>query len=208
MIIKEVPVDSLAEALKAKAQGANRIELCNNLHVGGTTPSYGTINVCKKLLEIPLMVMIRPRGGNFVYTNQEIKVMLEDINICKNIGVNGIVTGVLGKNNQVDIKVLKILINEAKPLEVTFHKAIDEATDPLLALRQLIELGVERVLTSGRAVTAQEGSTLMNIMIEKAAGDIIVMPSGQISQENFQEIHELIPGCEYHGRIITGPIDT
>lgn len=207
MFIKEVPVESLAEALKAEAQGASRIELCDNLYVGGTTPSYGTIKVCKKILQIPIMVMIRPRGGNFIYTDHEIEAMIEDIKNCKNIGVNGIVTGVLNKNNQVDIEVLKILINEAKPLEITFHKAIDEAADPLLALKQLIDLGIKRVLTSGQAVTAQEGSALMNMMIEKAAGDIIVMPSGQISQENFQQIHELIPGREYHGRIITGPID-
>jgi len=207
MFLKEVPVESLAEALKAEAQGANRIELCDNLFVGGTTPSYGTIRICKKILQVPIMVMIRPRGGNFVYTSHETEAMIEDIKTCKKIGVNGIVTGVLKDKNQIDIKVLKLLINEAKPLEITFHKAIDETPDPILSLKQLIELGIKRVLTSGQAATAQEGSIIMNKMIKKADSKIIVMPSGKISNKNFQQIRELIPCYEYHGRTITGPLD-
>ena len=151
--------------------------------------------------------MIRPRGGDFVYTDQEIEAMIEDINYCKKIGVKGIVTGVLDKNNQVAIEIMKMLIKKARPLDVTFHKAIDETPDPIMALEQLIELGVDNVLTSGRASTAQEGSALMNKMIKTAAGDITVMVSGKITKDNFHEIRELIPSRKYHGRIIAGPLD-
>jgi len=207
MFFKEVPVESLTEALKAEVLGATQIELCDNLYVGGTTPTLETIKNCKKLLKIPMMVMIRPRGGDFVYTDQEIEAMIEDINYCKKIGVKGIVTGVLDKNNQVAIEIMKMLIKKARPLDVTFHKAIDETPDPIMALEQLIELGVDNVLTSGRASTAQEGSALMNKMIKTAAGDITVMVSGKITKDNFHEIRELIPSRKYHGRIISGPLD-
>lgn len=207
MCIKEVPVESLKEALMAEARRADRIELCENLYVGGTTPSYGTISACKKLMHIPVMVMIRPRGGNFIYTSEEIEVMKEDIKMCKKIGVQGIVTGVLDENLRVNTDIMKILIALATPLEITFHKAIDETPDPLLTLEHLIALGIDRVLTSGQAITAREGGVQMNDMIKKANGKIIVIPSGKITGENFTEIQALIPATEYHGRLIVGPVD-
>ena len=207
MYLKEVPVESFAEALRARDLGAGRIELCDNLHVGGTTPSYGTIRICKEKLNIPLMVMIRPRGGHFIYQDEEIEIMEADIRICKRLGVQGIVTGVLTGSGEVDMEIMKKLTVLARPLQITFHKAIDETADPLGAIGQLISLGIDRVLTSGRAATATQGSALMNRMIRKAGGRIIVMPSGRITRENLQEIRHLIPAQEYHGRRIVGPVD-
>ncbi len=207
MYLKEVPVESFAEALRARDLGAGRIELCDNLHVGGTTPSYGTIRICKEKLNIPLMVMIRPRGGHFIYREEEIEIMEADIRICKRLGVQGIVTGVLTGSGEVDMEIMKKLTALARPLQVTFHKAIDETADPLRAIGQLISLGIDRVLTSGGKATAEQGSVLMNRMIRKAGGRIIIMPSGRITRENLHEIRHLIPAQEYHGRRIVGPVD-
>ncbi len=207
MYIKEVPVESLQEAFRAEALGAGRIELCDNLHAGGTTPSCGTIRICKELLRIPFTVMIRPRCGNFIYTKEEIEIMKEDIRICRESGVYGIVTGVLTENREVNEAAMDTLIRLARPLRITFHKAIDETKDPLAALEQLISLGIDRVLTSGCRETAREGSGLMNEMIRRAGGKIIVMPSGKITKENLGEIRSMIPAPEYHGRLIVGPVD-
>ncbi len=206
MPVKEVPVESFAEAIRAEARGAGRIELCDNLHAGGTTPSYGTIRMCKEKLRIPFMVMIRPRGGGFIYTKEEIEIMKEDIRICKETGVHGIVTGVLTRDHEVDTETMKVLADLARPLQITFHKAVDETPDPLRTLDALIALGIDRVLTSGAAATAFEGSLLMNKMIKRAGGRITVMPSGKITSENLEEIRRLIPAPEYHGRLIVGSL--
>lgn len=201
-IIKEACVGSFSEAKLMVTAGANRIELCENLSEGGTTPSYGTIKECLKRLSVPTLVMIRPRGGDFLYNPEEIEIMKNDILLCKDLGVSGVVFGVLNNENEVDVPLLKSLINCASPMEVTFHKAIDEVSDPLASLDILIDLGVNRVLTSGKAETAIQGAELLNRMVEKAQDKIIIVVAGKVSKDNIEEIQTLIPRAEYHGKRI------
>jgi len=130
-MIKEACVESFEKSLEAQNNGANRIELCENLAVGGTTPSYGTVKVCLEKLNIPIFPMIRARGGNFVYSKEEIEIMKEDIKAFKDLGVKGVVFGFLTSDNKIDLELTKELVDLAYPMEVTFHKAIDEIVNPL-----------------------------------------------------------------------------
>ena len=201
-IVKEACVESFREAKHMVMGGADRIELCENLAVGGTTPSYGTIKECLRKLSVPTLVMIRPRGGNFVYSEEEINIMKNDILLCKDLGVKGIVLGVLTEENEIDRALLKSLIDWAKPMEITFHKAIDEVSDPLASLDILMELGVTRVLTSGKAPTAMEGMELLKEMIARAGDRITIVVAGKVTSENLHDIHHLIGNNEYHGKKI------
>lgn len=201
-IVKEACVENFTEAQAMVAAGATRIELCENLAVGGTTPSYGTIKECLRKLSIPTLVMIRPRGGNFIYSEDEIEIMKNDILLCKDLGVKGVVFGVLTHENKIDIPRLKNLVDLAYPMEVTFHKAIDEVEDPLEAIDTLIACKVTRVLTSGKGETALEGKELLNKMIEKAGDKITVVVAGKVTKDNLPEIMREIPNLEYHGKKI------
>ena len=151
-MIKEACVESFEKALETQNNGANRIELCENLAVGGTTPSYGTVKVCLEKLDIPIFPMIRARGGNFIYSKDEIEIMKEDIKIFKELGVKGVVLGCLTSDNKIDLELTKKLVNLAYPMEVTFHKAIDEIQNPLDYIDNLINIGIKRILTSGGKV--------------------------------------------------------
>ncbi|MGL4358464.1 copper homeostasis protein CutC [Cetobacterium sp.] len=197
----EACVGSYSEALIAIKNGANRIELCENLHEGGTTPSYGTIKKIRELA-IPAFVMIRPRGGNFNYSKDEIEIMKEDIKICKELGVLGVVFGVLTDDNEIDYTLLKELVTLAKPMSITFHKAIDEIENPEKDILKLAELGIDRILTSGKKSTAFEGAELLNKFISIAQNKIKIIVCGGVTKENFKEINNLIPSCEYHGKKI------
>lgn len=203
-MILEACVENYQDAILASQKGANRIELCENLAVGGTTPSYGTIKLCQQNLKIPLAVMIRPRGGNFTYTDDEILIMQEDIRICKEIGVQGVVFGLLTTDNQIDYEKTKELILRAKPMKVVFHKAFDEINNPIEAMEQLIQLGVDRILTSGAKPTAIEGQELLRSLISKAAGRIEIVVAGKVTFENIKELQGLIPATEFHGKKIAG----
>nr|WP_294093244.1 copper homeostasis protein CutC [uncultured Cetobacterium sp.] len=200
-ITLEACVGSYSEALIAIKNGANRIELCENLHEGGTTPSYGTIKKIRELA-IPAFVMIRPRGGNFNYSKDEIEIMKEDIKICKELGVLGVVFGVLTDDNEIDYTLLKELVTLAKPMSITFHKAIDEIENPEKDILKLAELGIDRILTSGKKSTAFEGAELLNKFISIAQNKIKIIVCGGVTKENFKEINNLIPSCEYHGKKI------
>jgi copper homeostasis protein len=156
--IKEICVESFDEALKATAAGATRIELCENLAVGGTTPSLGTIKQCLDKIPIQVMVMIRPRGGDFTYSTDEFEIMKEDIQQCKALKVKGVVFGLLGIDGNIDKVRTSQLVQLARPMEVTFHKAIDLTHDLMEAVMLLKEIGVERILTSGGKETALEGA--------------------------------------------------
>lgn len=166
-MIKEACVESFEKALEAQSNGANRIELCENLAVGGTTPSYGTVKICLEKLNIPIFPMIRARGGNFVYSKDEIKIMKEDIKIFKELGVKGVVLGCLTSDNKIDLEFTKELVDLAYPMEVTFHKSIDEILNPLDYIDDLVNIGIKRILTSGGKATALEGKDLINEMIKK-----------------------------------------
>jgi copper homeostasis protein len=205
-MILEACVENLSEALIAQVRGANRIELCENLAVGGTTPSYGTIVTCKKLLSIPVIVMIRPRGGNFVYSPPEVDSMIEDIRICQKAGADGIATGVLNSSGEIDIPVLRRLIREAGSMQITFHKAIDETANIETEIQKLKGTGIHRVLTSGGAPTALEGSLMLNKLISLTAGSLVILTAGKVTSENLAGLTRLIPSAEFHGRKIVGDL--
>lgn len=201
-ILKEVCVENLAEALEAEKRGADRIELCDNLSFGGTTQSYGTIKKALEKLKIPVFPIIRPRGGDFFYTEDELEIMKEDIKMCKSLGAEGVVLGMLTLDKKIDFSLVKEFVELAHPMEVTFHKAIDELENPVEAVEGLINAGVKRILSSGTKVTALEGAEILNKMIEKADGRIIIVVAGRVTAENFQEVFEKIPAFEYHGKKI------
>ena len=201
-MIKEACVESLIDAIEAEKRGADRIELCDNLSQGGTTPSYGTIKLALSTLKIPVFPIIRPRGGDFYYTPDEIEVIKEDIKVCKSLGAKGVVLGLLTKDKKIDFEVLSQLVELAKPMEVTFHKAIDELEDPTLVIDELINIGVKRILSSGTKPTALEGKDMLNKMIEKAGDRLTIVVAGKVTKEILPEVSSLIPAKEYHGKVI------
>ena len=201
-MIKEACVESFEKALEAQSNGANRIELCENLAVGGTTPSYGTVKICLEKLNIPIFPMIRARGGNFVYSKDEIKIMKEDIKIFKELGVKGVVLGCLTSDNKIDLEFTKELVDLAYPMEVTFHKSIDEILNPLDYIDDLVNIGIKRILTSGGKATALEGKDLINEMIKKSNGRLKIVVAGKVTKENLNRLSNLISADEFHGKQI------
>lgn len=180
----EVCANSYQSAKNAQDAGAHRIELCQELSVGGITPSFGLIEKVLNDLSIPTFVLIRPRSGNFVYTDEEFAIMKSDIEQCKALGVHGIVSGVLKEDKSIDIARTKELLALTRPLPFTFHKAFDEAENPDEALEQLVDLGAERVLTSGQENSAENGISLLAQLNKKANGRITILPGGGISSQN------------------------
>ncbi|WP_315523826.1 copper homeostasis protein CutC [Fusobacterium massiliense] len=201
-MIKEACVESFEKALEAQNKGANRIELCENLAVGGTTPSYGTVKICLEKLNIPIFPMVRARGGNFNYSKDEIEIMKEDIKLFKEIGIKGIVLGCLTNDNKIDLETTKELVDLAYPMEVTFHKAIDEISNPLDYIDALIDIGIKRILTSGGKATALEGKDLINDMIRKSNKKLKIVVAGKVTKENLSELSSLISSDEFHGKQI------
>ena len=201
-MIREKCIGSFLEALEAQELGAERVELCDNLTEGGTTPSYGTIKMVVEKLNIPAFVIIRPRGGDFYYTPEEIEIMKEDIKICKELGVKGVVIGALNRDNTINYDAIKDMIDLAKPMSITFHKAIDELENPVTEVKKLANLGVNRILTSGTKETAVEGENILREMIKEAGEDIIIIVAGKVTKDNLNEISNLIPAKEYHGKKI------
>ncbi|WP_321289328.1 copper homeostasis protein CutC [uncultured Sunxiuqinia sp.] len=202
MLLKEACIRSYAEALFAQKAGADRIELCENLAMGGTTPSFGAIKTCVEQLTIPTFVMIRPRGGDFRYTQAELEIMKTDIDICKQLNVPAVVFGLLTKEGEIDELNTKMLIERARPMQVTFHKAFDDVRDPLKGIESLIQLGVDRILTSGTKSTAIEGAPILNQLIEKANGRITIVAAGKITKDNLFSLNQLIHTNEFHGKKI------
>ena len=207
-LILEACVETLAEAITAEDKGADRIELCANLSLGGTTPSYATIESALKILKIPVMVMIRPRGGNFSYTEMEIKKMEQSIEICKELGVHGIVFGVLTADGAIDQACNQRLADRAENLEITFHKAIDETQNIIIAARDIMRInGITRILTSGGMSSALEGVAVINQMIEEVASKITIIAAGKITSDNLHKINSLIHTHEFHGKKIVGSLN-
>jgi copper homeostasis protein len=197
-VIFEVVIDSIHSALAAEQGGANRVELCDNLFDGGTTPSAGTIKVVRKNLKIDVNIMIRPRGGDFLYSDLEFEIMKNDINIAKSLGANGVVFGILLEDGSIDVARTEELIKLARPLNVTFHRAFDMVRDPYKALDELIQLKVDRILSSGLERTAMEGAELLKDLIEKSKGKIIIMPGGGITERNIGKIYQVTKAKEFH----------
>jgi copper homeostasis protein len=198
--VKEVCVESFQETVAAIASGATRIELCEHLSCGGTTPSYGTIRQVIDKFDLPVMVMIRPRGGNFCYSQDEYEIMCHDIEICRHLNPTGVVFGLLNEDKTIDLERTAQLVNLARPMQVTFHKAIDESLDILMSVKQLRDIGVDRILTSGGEDTALQGSGMLQKMIEIAGDQLKIIVAGKVTWENFDEIRNLIPSSDYHGR--------
>ncbi|MEZ4796444.1 MAG: copper homeostasis protein CutC [Flavobacteriaceae bacterium] len=180
----EICANSYQSAKNAQEAGAHRIELCQELSVGGITPSYGLLKQVTDTLSITVFVLIRPRSGNFVYTEEEFDIMKQDIQLSKNLGCAGIVSGVLNKDNTIDIERTKELVELSKPLQFTFHRAFDCVKNPEGALEQLIDLGVDRILTSGLQPSAEKGLNLLKQLHEQANGRIIILAGSGITSEN------------------------
>ena len=198
MGIYEACVGNYISAVRAESLGADRVELCDNLFEAGTTPSYGTIKKTIQKLSIPTMVIIRPRGGNFEFTQEEVEIMLEDIKVCKELGAYGVVVGAL-QGNKIDFEVTKLLVEAAKPLKVTFHMAFDDIDDKFGAIDTLVELGVDRILTKGGMSNAEEGKDNLKKLVEYAKNRIIIMPGAGVTKENREYLLEYTGAKEIHG---------
>jgi copper homeostasis protein len=186
----EVCVDSVESAIAAQEGGADRVELCDNLLEGGTTPSAGAIQLARKHLTIGLNVIIRPRGGDFCYSDLEFDMMKIDVQAAKSLGANGVVVGILTEDGTVDKERIRELVELARPMSVTFHRAFDMTRDPYEALEDLISLTIDRVLTSGQENSVLEGVDLITGLVQKAGDRIIVMPGGGITERNIDKIVE------------------
>ena len=181
-MLVEVCVNSLQSALNAQGVGADRIELCSELGVGGVTPSYGLMKLARQHLQIPIHVLIRPRGAHFTYSKPEFEVMLEDIKQCKTLGVDGIVSGALNPDATIDFEKTQQLVEASKPLHFTFHRAFDWVPDPEQSLKQLEDLGINTILTSGKHLTAENG--LQNLKEWQSKTKITIMPGAGVNPQN------------------------
>lgn len=194
----EICANSVASCIEAQKGGAYRVELCAGIPEGGTTPSYGEMVMARELLDIKLYVIIRPRGGDFLYSEIEHKAMLKDIEAAKGIGVDGVVIGCLTAEGDVDMDRNRELIEAAGDMGVTFHRAFDKCRNPKEALEQIIELGCERILTSGHKPKAEEGVTLLKEIIEQAGDRIIIMPGSGVNEDNISYIASETGAKEFH----------
>jgi copper homeostasis protein len=195
----EVCIDSVQSAIAAGQGGANRVELCDNLFEGGTTPSAGAIAVARKYINIGLHVMIRPRGGDFYYSDIEFECMKKDIQVAKDLGADGVVFGLLTRDGHIDIVRTQELTHLASPLQVTFHRAFDMTVDPLQALEDIISIkGITRLLTSGQEKSAYEGAELIARLIKQADGRIIIMPGAGIYERNISKMKQITGAREFH----------
>lgn len=184
----EICSNSPMSALAAQQGGASRVELCQNLEGGGTTPSYGQIRLTRSRLDIGVHVLIRPRVGDFLYTALEFEEMKQDIRYCKEMGCDGVVIGILDQDGNVDKVRTQELAELAYPMCVVFHRAFDRCRDPFQALEDIVEIGCHRILTSGHENTAFEGKGLIRSLIEKAGGRIEIMPGAGVDEANIREI--------------------
>lgn len=197
-ILFEACVDSVEGALTAERGGAGRVELCANLPEGGTTPSHGLLAETCARVRIPVQAMVRPRGGDFLYSDLEFAVMRRDLEVARDCGAHGIVCGMLMEDGRLDRRRMEELVRLARPLGVTCHRAFDMTRDPFEALEDLIALGVERVLTSGQRQTALEGLDLLTKLVQQARGRIQVMPGGSITEFNVAIILKQTRANEVH----------
>jgi len=195
-------VDSYDAARASARGGAGRVELCARLDVGGTTPATALLERCVASLPIPVFVMIRPRGGDFVYDRDEIAAMEADIAMASAAGAHGVVFGALRHDATIDVAVMRRLIDRARPLPVTCHKAIDAARDPLEALDALLTLGVDRVLTSGGADTAAPGAATIARMAARAGDALVVMAGGGVRAHNVAALVQATGVREVHARVL------
>ena len=195
----EVCANSVESCVEAQRGGADRVELCAGIPEGGTTPSYGDIVMARKLLiTTKLHVIIRPRGGDFLYSDLEREIMLEDVRMDRRLGVDGVVFGVLTSDGDIDMDFMRQLMAESEGMSVTFHRAFDVCRNPFVALEQIIELGCDRILTSGQMPKAEDGVDLLKQLVEKAGDRIIIMPGCGVNAGNIAKIAQITGAKEFH----------
>src|SRR5262245_9115856 len=207
--IIEIATSDFLTTKSAVEGGADRIELCANLAEGGTTPSFAHIKKCREAFDVLLFPIIRPRGGDFLYTKDEFEIMKNDIRLCKETGCEGIVIGLLNMDGTIDITRTSELIEFAYPLEVTFHRAFDRCKDPIVALEELIEIGCQRILTSGQRLSVGSRESIVDSKaaaliaeLNKLADDrIIIMPGSGVRKENIKQLAEQTGCVEFHSSL-------
>jgi copper homeostasis protein len=200
-ITVEICVDSTASAVASECGGANRIELCSGLAEGGTTPSAGLIDNVRRSVRIPLHIIIRPRGGDFLYSDDEFEIMKRDILAAKQLGVNGVVLGILKEDGRVDIEKTRCLVDLARPLSTTFHRAFDMTADSNEALDDVASAGVDRILTSGGGQNAEDGLAALSRLIAAAKNDVAIMVGGGIRETNVRRIIAATGVREIHANV-------
>lgn len=197
-MILEIAVFNIHSAIQAALAGAHRIEVCENNTDGGTTASYGTLKTIKEKIQIPVFPIVRPRGGDFLYTTEEFEVMKKDMLLIKQLGFEGAVTGLLKQDGSIDIERTAILVNMAYPLEITFHRAFDRCKNPLQSLENIIQCGCQRILTSGQQLKAYNGKDLIKQLVIQADDRIIIMPGSGIRADNIREVITYTGVAEIH----------
>lgn len=194
----EIAANSYASALIADRAGADRIELCSNLELGGTTPGPGTLIASKENLSIPIHVLVRPRAGDFVYTGPEIEEIIQTIKFCRQMGIEGIVIGFLTPEGKVDQAITQQVLEHTEGLDLTFHRAFDQVIDQQEAMETIIDLGFDRILTSGGQPSTPEGVRQIAQLIDQAKDRIVIMPGGGINNYNIQDVAEHTGAQEFH----------
>ncbi len=197
-MILEIAVFNIQSALLAAQSGADRLELCENPGEGGTTPSYGTLKIAREKISIPIFPIIRPRGGDFLYSEDEFEAIKKDILLCKELQFEGVVTGSLNADGTVNAEQLQQLTALAYPMELTFHRAFDRCNDPFEAMEILVNCGCSRILTSGQVPNAFDGKELIKALIEKANDRIIIMPGSGVRSNNIHELAQFTGAKELH----------
>lgn len=197
-LLLEIAANSLESALAAQAGGADRVELCGNLGEGGTTPSYGTLALARERLRIPLYALIRPRGGDFVYSLDEWEVMRRDVESCARLGCDGVVIGALDAEGNVDMAGCRVLTEAAGTMSITFHRAFDCVSDRAAALENVVALGCERILTSGGADDALAGAPAIATDIARARGRLALMAGAGLAADNIAEVVRRTGAREFH----------
>lgn len=197
----EIATTDFITAKAAVEGGADRIELCAALSEGGITPSHGMIKICRDEFGVELFPIIRPRGGDFLYTDEEYEIMRKDVLLAKQVGCDGVVIGLLNADGTVDVKRTEGLVNLAYPLDVTFHRAFDRCKDPFEALEQLVNIGCTRILTSGQKPVAPDGIDLIEQLVKSADERIIIMPGSGVREENIKELADKTGAVEFHSSL-------
>ena len=197
----EIATTDYTSTKAAVEGGADRIELCAALCEGGTTPSNPAIRLCRELFDVALFPIIRPRGGDFLYSDEEFRLMKESIEYCREVGCDGIVTGLLNRDGSIDAVRTAKLVELAYPMEVTFHRAFDRCRDPRKALEQLVLIGCQRILTSGQQPDANNGLALIAELVKQAGDRIIVMPGSGVRKENIKNIAQKTGAVEFHSSL-------
>lgn len=199
--IIEIATTDFTTTKSAVEGGADRIELCAALTEGGTTASYGTIKKCREVFDVQLFPIIRTRSGDFLYTDEEFEIMKNEVRLCKELGCDGVVIGLLAKDGSIDVKRTSTLVNLAYPMEVTFHRAFDRCKDPFEAAEQLIQIGCQRILTSGQQPAAPQGIDCIAQLVKAADERIVIMPGSGVRKENIKELAEKTGAKEFHSSL-------